>query len=510
MNLRLLMNTARSATIEIIDGGVFQTKTEYDIYVNGNLHMKTDRVITNIYNLKPESTYTIEVKEGNAVLGALDIKTDYEFVTLNVKEFGAKGDGVTNDTAYIQAAMLACPKKSRVLIPEGTYLVTSLFLKSDIHLELAKGARILAHTDRSLYPRFPGLIESYDENEEYNLGTWEGNPLLMFSGIISGINVENVVIYGEGIIDGNAGFDNWWKNPKVMNIAFRPRLFFLNKCDNVKVQGLTFTNSPSWTIHPYFSNNLGFYGCNVENPSNSPNTDGLDPESSINVDIIGVRFSLGDDCIAIKSGKIYMGKKYKVASENIEIRQCLMENGHGAVTIGSEMAAGVKNVRVCDCLFRRTDRGLRIKTRRGRGEDAVLDDIIFENIDMDHVMTPFVANSFYFCDPDGKSDYVQSKEYHPVDDRTPYIKKLAFRNIKATNCHVAAAYFFGLPEQPIEKIEMSNVYVNFADEPTADVPAMMCGIEPCTKMGIFAENVTELVLDNVVVEGGKEWTTFNS
>lgn len=505
MNLKLIMSTARSATVEIMDGGVYTTKEAYDIYVNDILHMTTDRVITNIFQLRPDTEYTISVRKEGEEKASLVIKTAYEFVTLNVKDFGAKGDGVHNDTAYIQAAILACPKESRVLIPEGTYLVTSLFLNSNINIELEKGARILAHTDRTLYPIFPGLIESYDEEGEYNLGTWEGNPLKMFAGIITGVNVENVVIYGEGTIDGNANFENWWHDPKTMRIAWRPRLFFLNKCNNVKVQGLLFKDSPSWTIHPYFSDNLGFYGCTLNNPHNSHNTDGIDPESCKNVDIIGVHFSLGDDCIAIKSGKIYMGKKYKVPSSNIIIRQCLMEDGHGAVTIGSEMAAGVNNVKVSDCVFRHTDRGLRIKTRRGRGEDAVLDEIIFENIDMDNVMTPFVANSFYFCDPDGKSDYVQSKEYHPVDDRTPSIKHMAFRNIKATNCHVAAAYFYGLPEKKIECIEMKNVYVNFTENPKADVPAMMCGIEPCTKMGIFAENVDKLILENVVVEGAKEW-----
>ena len=92
-----------------------------------------------------------------------------------------------------------------------------------------------------------------------------------------------------------------------------------------------------------------------------------------------------------------------------------------------------------------------------------------------------------------------------MDDRTPSIKHMAFRNIKATNCHVAAAYFYGLPEKKIECIEMKNVYVNFTENPKADVPAMMCGIEPCTKMGIFAENVDKLILENVVVEGAKEW-----
>ena len=85
------------------------------------------------------------------------------------------------------------------------------------------------------------------------------------------------------------------------------------------------------------------------------------------------------------------------------------------------------------------------------------------------------------------------------------IKRLAFRDIKATNCHVAAAYFYGLPEQKIERIEMKNVYVDFAKEPVADVPAMMTGIEPCTKMGVFCDNVEEFVQENVVINGATEW-----
>ncbi len=499
------MTTARSAVLEIEDGGLYKAKQEYEVYLNGELVTNTDRVITNLFNLSPDSEYKVSVVTGDREVGTTTFKTKYEFVTLNVKDFGAKGDGVNNDTAFIQAAIMACPKDSRVLIPEGEYLVTSLFIKSDTNIEIAKGARIVAHKDRNLYPKLQGEIESYDEQKEYNLGTWEGNPLVMYAGIITGINAENVTIYGEGVLDGNATFDDWWKDPKVMRGAFRPRLLYLNHCNNITVQGFTFRNSPSWTIHPYFSNNLGFYGLTVENPADSPNTDGLDPESCVNVQIIGVRFTLGDDCIAIKSGKVYMGKKYKVPSQKIIIRQCLMENGHGAVTIGSEIGAGVKEITVRDCLFRHTDRGLRIKTRRGRGKDSVLDEITFENIDMDHVMTPFVANSFYFCDPDGRSEYVQSKEEYPVDERTPEIRHLVFKDIKATNCHVAAAYFYGLPEKKISCIEMRNVYVDFAENPKCDVPAMMTGIEPCSKMGIFVKNVENMIMDNVTIVGQTEW-----
>ena len=502
MDIRLIMRTARSAVIEIADGGVYYTKEKYQIYLNDIFVKKTETVVTSLFDLKPETDYQVEIiKENGDKAGSLAFTTKYEFVTLNVKDFGARGDGQTDDTRFIQAAILACPEKSRVLIPKGRYLVTSLFLKSDVNIEVAREAVLSASTERSSYPKFPALIESYDEKEEYTLGTWEGNPLPMFAGFITGISVKNVTVYGEGIINGNGASDNCWYNPKVMNEAFRPRMFFINHCKNITLQGVKFCNSPSWTIHPYFSNELRFYNLIIENPEDSPNTDGLDPESCKDVEIAGVRFSLGDDCIAVKSGKIYMGKKYKTPSENIHIRQCLMENGHGAVTVGSEMAGGVKSLLVEECLFSHTDRGLRVKTRRGRGEDAVLDKITFREIKMEHVMTPFVVNSFYFCDPDGKTEYVQSRKWMPADERTPSIKRLAFEDIDAKNCHVAAAYFDGLPEQKIEEIIMKNIIVTYAQNPKCDVPAMSAGVEPCSLKGIFARNIKKLKLENVVISG---------
>ena len=209
----------------------------------------------------------------------IQVKTPREFVTLNVKDFGAKGDGIQDDTLFIQAAILSCPDESRVLVPEGTYRVTSLFLKSNLRLELAEGAVLSAETDRSRLPILRGLIESWDERDEYNLGTWEGNPIDCYSSVITGIHVENVVIYGLGIIDGNAGEDNWWHEPKVKKGAFRPRMVFLNRCRNVTVQGIQVQNSPSWNVHPYFSSRLKFVDMNILNPKDSPNTDGLDPES---------------------------------------------------------------------------------------------------------------------------------------------------------------------------------------------------------------------------------------
>lgn len=498
MNIRVIFQTARCVTVEIQDGGIFETEQEYEIFVNDRFWKRTKRVITSIYDLKPDTQYRIRAGEAETT-----VRTDREFVTLNVRDFGAKGDGVQDDTTFIQAAIMACPKESRVLVPAGTYRITSLFLKDDLRLELSEGAVLSAMTDRTRFPILPGRIESYDEREEYNLGTWEGNPLDMFSAIITGVHVKHVTIYGAGMIDGNASRDpdNWWYDVKRRRIAWRPRMIFLNHCEDVTLQGIRVQNSPSWNIHPYFSSRLRFIDLTVLNPWDSPNTDGLDPESCEDVEIVGVYFSLGDDCIAVKSGKIYMGAKYKTPCENVVIRQCCMRDGHGSITIGSEMAGGVKNLTVRDCRFLHTDRGLRIKTRRGRGKDAVIDGIVFENIVMDHVMTPFVINCFYFCDPDGHTEYVRTKEALEVDERTPDVRKLEFRNIEASNCHVAAAYLYGLPEQKIRSVVMDNIHVTYAADPKRDIPAMMDGCEPVSRMGIFAHNIEELTLHDVWIEG---------
>lgn len=503
--LKILFKNARCAVAELSDGGIYETAGTWELYLDGAFRQETGHVITALYDLEPEHRYELTAKrkgeEGGEELH-VSFTTDYEFVTLNVRDFGAKGDGESDDTGFIQAAILAAPENSRVLIPEGVYRITSLFLKDGLNLELARGAVLRAFTERERFPVFPGAVPGNRENEELILGTWEGEARPMFSGILCGVGVRNAAVYGQGVLDGNAGKDNWWYKPKEIRIAARPRMVFLNRCENIVMAGLTVTNSPSWNIHPFFSKHLKFLALQIIGPKDSPNTDGLDPEACQDVEIAGVYFSVGDDCIAVKSGKIDIGARYKTPSEDILIRQCCMRDGHGSITLGSEMAAGIRNLQAVDCLFLHTDRGLRIKTRRGRGELAVIDRVLFRNIRMDHVMTPFVVNCFYFCDADGHTDYVQCKEPLPVDHRTPWIKSLAFRDIQADNCHVAAAFFYGLPERKIGRVEMENIRVNYARDAMSGKPAMMDGIgDDICRMGIYAVNVETLVLRNVEIEG---------
>lgn len=502
MEIRLIMKTARSASFELADGGLYETIHPYSLFLNGKRWKTSSKGVTDVYNLEPDTDYELTVLARDCdAQGSCRFRTEREYVTLNVRDFGAAGDGVTDDTAFLQAAILACPADSRVLIPAGKYKFTSLFLKSGLNLELAAGAVLLADTCRARRVRLPGAVQSADGREDYQLGTWEGEPRRMYAGLITGIGVTDVTLYGEGTVDGCASPETWWRDPKNIGEGARPRLLFLNGCARVRVQGLCFRNSPSWTIHPYFCRELLFCGTEVLNPKDSPNTDGCDPESCRGVEILGMRFSLGDDCIAIKSGKLEMGRRYRTPSEDIRVRRCLMEDGHGAVTLGSEIGAGVKNVLVEQCRFARTDRGLRIKTRRGRGETSVVDGITFRDIEMDGVLVPFTANAFYFCDADGKTDYVQSRKALPVDERTPVLGSFLFENIRAKNCHAAAAYFLGLPERKIQRITMRNCRIAFAKEPEAFVPVMACGVEPLRRRGIYAAYVEELELEDVTVAG---------
>lgn len=507
MEFKIIEKTSRSITAELVNQDIYYAKEKYNIYINNECVVKDEaRNVFSVYNLEPNTNYELAIGNDKEIFAKKEFVTDKEFVRLNVKNFGAIGDGKTEDTSMIQAAILSCPDGGCVYIPAGTYLTAPLFLKSHITIELDENATLLGVTDRNKYPILPGYTTTTDETDEYYLGTWEGNPLTSMASLITGINVEDIKIIGKGTLDGNGQNGDWWIDVKNKKRAWRPRTVFLCNCKDVVIQGLKVQNSPSWTMHPYFSENIKFLDMDIENPYNSHNTDGIDPESCKNVDIIGVKISVGDDCIAIKSGKLFMGKKFKKPSEDFTIRNCIMEKGHGSVVVGSEIAGGVRNISVSQCLFRETDRGLRIKTRRGRGKDSILDQINFSNIEMDGVYTPFVINMYYYCDPDGKSEYVYSKEALPVDEMTPSIKRLTFTDITCHNSEVAAAFFYGLPESPIEEVKLENIVFDFKEDAKPGVPAMMSFLDPVSKMGIFARHINKLTLDNVKVIGyeGKE------
>lgn len=501
MQIKLLRAMTRSAVFEISNKSCYYSPAPYTVLLDGQVVLQDCKTnVFSLYALEPDHEYTVSVRDDSET-SPLTFRTEKESAFVDASRYGLTGDGVTDDTAKLQAALATCPPGGTVYVPAGTYRTQSLFLRSDITLYLEKGCTLLGGTDRSQYPILPGVLPCCDEVHEQYLGSWEGNPLDCFAGLINVINAENVVITGEGTIDANADAGDWYENVRVRRGAWRPRLFFTSKAKNVVLHGVKVRNSYSWTIHPTYSENLDILDIDILNRADSPNTDGIDPEACKNVNIIGDNVHVGDDCIAIKSGKVFMGMRLGIPCENIVIRNCLLDRGHGGVVIGSEMSGGVRNVQVVQCLMNQTDRGFRLKTRRGRGKNAVIDGLVFKDIEMRGVLSPFVINMFYFCDPDGKTDYVQSHDPLPVDEMTPRLGSFVLEDVTATDAQYAGCWFSGLPEQPIESVEMRHVRISFAENAGRGQAAMMCNAEPCSKLAVFAENVHRIHLHDVQITG---------
>ncbi len=517
VKFRLLGVTSVSACFELVNTAPYYAPAPYDVTLNGAPALQGVRTnVFSLFDLSPATDYRVEV------LGqTMTIRTRPETACMDITDFGAVGDGKTDNTDSIQAAINASPTGARVTVPAGVYLTRPLVLKSGITLELRENAILMADPVEEHYPIWPGEVPAgpagaardggeAEQGGMCQVSSWEGAPCPSRQSILSAFYARDITIVGRGVIDGNAQNSTWWNDVKARKIG-RPKLVFFNHCENVLFHGILGKNSPSWHFHPFFCKNVDFFDMAVEAPKDSPNTDGTDPESCDGVRYIGVRFSVGDDAIAVKSGKMYMGERYRTPAIRHTVRNCLMEYAHGAMVLGSEMSGGIRELSVSQCWFSHTDRGMRIKTRRGRGKYGVIDGVEFSNIYMDNVMCPFVINMYYFCDPDGHEEIVWSKEPHPVDDTTPYLGRFTFRDITCADCEWAAGWFYGLTEQPVGSVTLENVTFTLKPDASSGRPAMMDHIGEVSKKGLYFNCVKKVHLKNVTISGqeGDEVTALN-
>jgi polygalacturonase len=377
----------------------------------------------------------------------------------NVAEYGAKGDGKTKDTAAIAKAVDACVKAGggTVLLPPGRYLTGAITLKSNLTLEVEAGATILGSPDPADYP----LRDSPWAGDGHTGGSGK-----TISSLIYAEDAENVTIRGRGTIDGQG--ENWWRRmgwpnrprrgeqptpeqqAELAKLANgRPRMIEVVRCKFVVVEQLHLINSAVWTIHPYLSEFVRVDGVTIQNPVPSPNTDGINPESSRNVQILNSRIDVGDDCVTLKSGMNEAGRKLGKPDENITITNCVMMRGHGGVVIGSEMSGGVRNVVVSNCVFQGTDVGIRVKSQRGRG--GVVEGLAASNIVMENVRSAFTITTFY----QGQD---KPGDVFPVDEGTPTFRDFVFNNIIARGSETAGQVT-GLKERAVENITFNNVQI---------------------------------------------------
>lgn len=404
----------------------------------------------------------------------------------NVLDYGITGDGSTNWTHALNSLVekMAAAGGGRLYFPPGEYVSGSITLCSNLTLELESGAVLLASGDPADYPwvndgRIPGWHEPTHQ------------------GILFALGAQNIAVTGRGTIDGRGW--NWWhKYGKE-----RPRSLQMIDCQKLLIEGITIRNSPAWTVHPVCCDDVTIHGITIRNPYDSPNTDGINPESCRNLHISDCTVDVGDDCVTLKSGTQSQPFINARPCENITITNCTMVHGHGGVVIGSEMSGGVRNVVISNCVFCGTDRGIRIKTRRLRG--GVVEDIRVNNLIMDGVFCPIVVNSYYHCGtPPEELAIASDPGPQPLRPDTPAFRNLYFSNLTVKGAQAAACHIVGLPECPVDGVLIENFTVDMAGEGEAHHPAMdyaSLNREGMRAAGLLLSNVENVVLRNLQLGG---------
>ncbi|WP_345950620.1 glycoside hydrolase family 28 protein [Mucilaginibacter sp. PAMB04274] len=438
--------------------------------------------------------------------------------TFNIVKYGAKSDGITLNTKSINNAIAACSAKGGgvVLVPDGLWMTGPIQLKSNVNLHISRAALLQLTDDKSQYK----LVE----------GNWEGHAAYRNESPISGTNLVNIAITGEGVIDGNGevwraiGKDrlteedwkrklaaggvlsengrSWYpsesyakaaKTPRAGYIEpgssaaaneqykdfFRPNMLVLTNCKKVLLQNTTFQNSAAWCLHTLMCQDLTLQGVRVRNPWYAQNGDGIDVESCKNVMIDNSTFDCGDDGICVKSGRDEEGRKRGMPTENMIVKNSIVYRAHGGFVIGSEMSGGARNIFVSDCTFMTTDIGLRFKTTRGRG--GIVENIHIKNIAMKDIITSAILLDMYYT---GKSpteeEIANDSGYPPVTEATPQFRNIYISNV-ACNGADKALMVRGLPEMNIKGIHLENISLK-------------------TKKGIEITEGQDITLKNVYVE----------
>jgi len=423
-----------------------------------------------------------------------------------LKDFGAVGDGITLNTEAFAKAIEALSSQGggRLVVPAGVWHTGPIVLKSNINLHLQVGAVILFAADESLYP----IIKT----------SFEGLDTRRCQSPLSANGCQNIAITGNGVIDGNGQYwrpvkkskmtDAQWKQvlsrpggvsvrkdywvpskgyadaeknanmnvPKAETEAewnaikrfLRPVMISLVNCKNVLLQGVIFQNSPAWNIHPLMCENIIIDRVLARNPAYAQNGDALDLESCKNALIVNSKFDAGDDGICIKSGKDADGRRRGRPCENVVVDGCTVFAGHGGFVVGSEMSGGVKNILVKSCQFLGTDVGLRFKSTRGRG--GIVENIFIRNISMTDIKTDAITFNMYYG---GKSvaemladgDNPDNSTKMPVNEETPIFRNIDIQDI-VCNGAGRAMEFNGLPEMPIQGINLKNIVIKSRKDAT--------------------------------------------
>ena len=371
----------------------------------------------------------------------------------NITEHGAVADGKTLNSVAIQAAIDKCTASGggTIVVPNGVFLTGSLFLKPGVNLELQEGAVLKGSTDIKDYPKANTRIEGHFE-------PWP-------AALLNADRVDHLRITGPGTLDGSG--EPFWKefyqrrdkNSKTTNLNVeRPRLTFMQHCNDVKITGVQYKNSGFWNLHMYRCTNVLVENCRFTaaygpKPDHAPSSDGIDVDCSQDVTVSKCFFAVGDDCIALKGSKgpFAMEDKDSPAVERISIKDCEFVAGGGIVTFGSE-ATIVRDVKVERCTTHKPT-VLRLKLRPDTPQ-------LYENVSLNDIT--MLGNGVIF-------NVSPWSQYFDLKGQLP--PKSIVRNISITNIKGSAASFgkiVGNPDTEFGSILLKNANVKL-DSTTLDL-----------------------------------------
>jgi len=366
---------------------------------------------------------------------------------MSIKQFGAVGDGITVNTEAFRKAIdtlsgFSTQGGGELYIPPGRWLTGSFNLTNHFTLYLDKEAVILGSQDFNEWPLIPPL-PSY--------GRGRDAPGPRYSSLINGYHLTDVVITGDnGTIDGQGAI--WWQKFHQNELEnTRGYLVELMYSKDITISNLTFINSPAWNLHPVYSSNVLIKHVTILAPLDSPNTDGIDPDSCSHVTIEDCYIVSGDDIVAIKSGWDEYGISFGMPSQHIVIRRLVGISPTSAIiALGSEMSGGIQDVRAEDILAINSETGIRIKTSPGRG--GFVKDIFVNRMTMVNMKWAFTMTGSYGSHPDNNFD----------PNALPVVERISYSNIVAKNVSVAGD-LEGIDKAPFTTICLSHVTITMAE-----------------------------------------------